>query len=327
MFGKAIFVERYGPAAEVVRVGRRPLPEAGPGQVLVRMRARPINPSDLLAIEGAYAHRTRPSFVPGFEGVGDVIACGEGVEVCKVGDRVLPLFGEGTWQDWVLAPEYGCVRVPPMLDDNAACQLYINPLTAWLLLSEVLRLPNGATLAVNAGTSSCAQLITQFGRLRGLKVISIMRHHLHADRLRRLGAEEVIVSTSSDIGGQVRKLFGGKGVDAAVDAVGGDAGAELASIVRADGQFVYYGLLSGKPLSRQLHGLDGANILVRGFWLREWLRNCSPWRKHAALTLVVNEVARNSIALSVSRSFTLQQIRPAIAATKARGRFGKIVLV
>ena len=247
VLGKAIFVERFGPAAEVVRVGKRPLLEAGPGQVLVRMRARPINPSDILPIEGAYAHCTRPSFVPGFEGVGNVIACGKGVKNCTVGDRVLPLFGEGTWQDWVLAPEYGCVCVPPLLDDNAACQLYINPLTARLLLSEVLRLPSRATLAVNAGASSCAQLITQFGRLRGLKVIAIMRHHLHADRLRRLGADEVIVSASSDLGGQVRKLIGGKGVDAAVDAVGGAAGAGLASIVQADGRFVYYGLLSGKP--------------------------------------------------------------------------------
>ena len=93
----------------------RPLVERG--HVLVRIRASPINPSDLIPVTGAYRHRTALPFIPGFEGVGVVADVGEGVDRAIIGRRVLPLGTAGCWPSWKTLPADWCV---PEEDSNCA---------------------------------------------------------------------------------------------------------------------------------------------------------------------------------------------------------------
>lgn len=101
----------------VLKVVERSVAEPGVGEVTVRMIARSINRSDLLTISGAYASRTTLPLIPGFEGVERVAAIGPGVTGMEIGRRVLPLRGQGTWQDFVIAPAEFCIAVPNALDD------------------------------------------------------------------------------------------------------------------------------------------------------------------------------------------------------------------
>src|SRR5699024_12403449 len=104
--------------------------------MLVRMIARPVNPSDLIPIRGAYAHRIALPHIPGYEGVGVVEKVGSAVSQSLVGQRGLPLRGEGTWQEYVQSPVKYAVPVPDSIDDFTAAQMYINPLTAWIICTE-----------------------------------------------------------------------------------------------------------------------------------------------------------------------------------------------
>ncbi|WP_443026545.1 alcohol dehydrogenase catalytic domain-containing protein [Sphingomonas sp. IC-56] len=134
----------------------RPLVDRG--QVLVRMRASPINPSDLIPVTGAYRHRTALPFIPGFEGVGVVADVGEGINPVLIGRRVLPLGTAGCWQSWKTLPADWCVTVPEDLDDDEAATAYINPLTA-LLMVRKLAPKRGDRIGVTAAGSAIGRML------------------------------------------------------------------------------------------------------------------------------------------------------------------------
>ncbi|PLJ39505.1 alcohol dehydrogenase, partial [Klebsiella quasipneumoniae] len=133
MFNDAIVYDRYGPPAAVLSLKRTPLAPLAGGRVRVRMRYAPVNPSDLIPITGAYRHRTRLPAVPGYEGLGEVVAAPFGSRL-TAGQRVLPLRGGGTWQRFIDLDETWLVPVPAAVDDLLAARGYINPLTAMLML-------------------------------------------------------------------------------------------------------------------------------------------------------------------------------------------------
>jgi NADPH:quinone reductase-like Zn-dependent oxidoreductase len=180
-----------------------------------------MNWSDLLQIQRIYS-RTALSFVPGFEGVGSVVAAGNGVTNIRSGDRVLPLRGQGTWQDYVLAPAEFSVPVPDAFDDLTAAQLYINPMTAWLMLREVAGLGPGDVIAVNAAGSALARVLFSFAAERALKSIAIVRNARHTKSLEDLGVCDIIDTSRSDLILKIAALTNGRGVAAAFDAIGAD---------------------------------------------------------------------------------------------------------
>ncbi|NUT48369.1 MAG: alcohol dehydrogenase catalytic domain-containing protein, partial [Saccharothrix sp.] len=129
-------VRSFGPAADVVEVEAYEPPSPGVDEVLVRMVAATVNPSDLVTISGAYRSRTSLPLVPGFEGVGVVERLGPGVTGLAVGDRVLPVGSAGAWQRVKLARARWCLRVRPELTDDQAATSYTNPLTALRMIDE-----------------------------------------------------------------------------------------------------------------------------------------------------------------------------------------------
>lgn len=103
------------------------------------MRARPINPSDLSLVRGRYGEPPALPAIPGLEGVGEVEGVGEGVDMLAPGRRVVPLLlAPGTWAERIVVPAGQLVPVPDEVGDEAACQLVVNPLTAWVMLVEEL---------------------------------------------------------------------------------------------------------------------------------------------------------------------------------------------
>ena len=114
-----------------------------------------------------------------------------------LGRRVLPLKGENTWQDVVKTLERHTIIVPNDIDDHSASQLYINPVTAWLICTEVLKLTYGDTLIVNAGGSAIGRIFAQISKIYGFKLIALTRDDCHTAELYRLGAVSVINTTKS----------------------------------------------------------------------------------------------------------------------------------
>lgn len=324
---RAVVYERFGEPAEVLRLEQAAatkLPAAG--EVLVRVRARPVNPSDLLTIRGTYAKRTPLPAVPGWEGVGEVVALGAGAAGLAKGMRVLPLEGGGTWQELVTAPAARCVVVPPSIGDDQACQLMINPLTAWLIVTEVLGLGPGDIVVANAAGSAFVRILAQLAAMIGFRLIALVRGEAHHAALTALGVADVIDTTRTPVAEAVRDLTGGAGAFAALDAVGGADGLALARCLAPGGTLVSYGLLSGQLLPPEAASLLPPGARRVDYWLRHWVEHATLDERRAAFAAVIDLVSHGRLALEVAEHYDLAEVRQAVIAAERPGRQGKVVL-
>jgi NADPH:quinone reductase-like Zn-dependent oxidoreductase len=316
----------FGDPAAVLRVEDVPRPEPGPGEVLVKMRARPINPSDLLTVRGLYGSLPRLPATPGLEGMGEVEAVGAGVEGVSPGQRVIPLGAQGAWQEYVVARAAQLIPVPDPVSDQTAAQFVVNPLTAWIMCVEELALEPGEWLLQTAAGSTLGRVVLQLARLRGFKTITGVRRREQAAELKALGADEVVATDEEEIPARVRELAG-EGVTKAIDAVGGETGAAALRALGRGGVMLVYGLLSGRPIP-----VDGGRMIftsttVRGFWLGEWLRSATPERQQAVMSEMLRSMASNEIVPPVEAEYPLHEVLAAVAHAERPGRSGKVLLV
>ena len=211
----------------------------------VQMLLAPVNASDLIPITGAYRHRISLPAVAGYEGVGRVVAAPEGFQHL-LGRRVLPLRGEGTWQQFVDCPATLAIPVPDRVDTTLAARAFINPLAAQLMLQ---RYPvRGKQVLLTAAGSDCAILLGQWAlRCGATAVYGIHRSPLHAERLAAMGITPVAQQDSHAIGALAAES------EAVFDATGGALAQTLLDRMPKQGTFVSYGLLSGQPFTLQHH--------------------------------------------------------------------------
>lgn len=314
----------FGPAQEVVRVERYEAPRPAAGEARVRMTARGINPSDLVAISGAYASRTELPFVPGFEGVGVVEAVGPGVTGLAAGDRVFPIGSAGAWQEVKVTPARWCFAVPAALADEEAATAYVNPLTAWLMLRERASVGPGTRLAVNAATSAIGRIIVRMANSLGLEPVALVRGG-GAERLAGLRLAAVIQDGDPAAPDLIRDATGGRGPDLALDAVGGEAGRRLALSLAPGGHMIHYGLLSGTPLPGDVRALR-PDVGLELFWLRSWIHGSRPERIQAALDRMAALVREGVAATPIAGRYPLEEVAAALRHDARPGRDGKILL-
>ncbi|MGG4551889.1 zinc-dependent alcohol dehydrogenase family protein [Paenibacillus humicus] len=323
-----IVFHEFGTPEDVLRVEQRPVTAPGQGEVLVRMMARPVNPSDLIPIRGAYSHRISLPCIPGYEGVGIVEDVGMDVAPELIGKRVLPLRGEGTWQQFVKASASWAVVIPDDVTDDQAAQLYINPVTAWLICRNILSLRPGAVLVVNASGSALGRILAQLCAFLGIRLIAVTRNDHHTKELLELGAESVINTGETPLKQAVMELTGGLGADAAVDMIGGSPGTELACCVRTDGMFVTVGLLSGVPLDwADIRRSTNASATM--FHLRQWNQTVSAQVWQDTFRELISLIQAKKLALQPpGPRFELQKASAAVRAAEASERnLGKYFLM
>ncbi|WP_181418622.1 zinc-dependent alcohol dehydrogenase family protein [Pseudoroseicyclus aestuarii] len=227
----------------------RELPPRAPGTLRVKVSHASVNPSDLIPITGAYAHRISLPAVAGYEGVGRVVEAPEALSH-MVGRRVLPLRGEGTWQTYVDCPAHHAVEVPDTVPDIVAARAYINPMAA----ATMLRLwpARGKVVLLSGAGSSCAEHLGRWAIAHGAtRVMGLYRSESRKDRLRQVGIEPISTQDLSAIS-KASAL-----ADIAFDSLGGDIGTHVLQGMRGEANFVAYGLLTGKPVT------TGAGVRAR----------------------------------------------------------------
>lgn len=327
MEAKCVTFYEFGNPQKVLRVENKLIQKPFEGEVLVRMTTRPINPSDLLPIRGAYSHRIPLPAIPGYEGVGIVEEVGPSVSKELIGKRVLPLRGEGTWQDYVKASAELAIVIPDSIEDHIAAQLYINPITAWLIITEVLALKPDDVLLVNACGSSIGRLFAQLSRILGFKLIAVTRNDKYTEELHELGAAYVIDTSQSSLHDTVMEWTNGRGANAAIDSVGGIDGSELAFCVRPNGILLTIGLLSGKSVN-WAEISQRTKVNVKMFHLRHWNQQASVQIWHETFNLLMGFIADERLMFMKPDSYYgLQDVQEAIRITETPvGNRGKIFL-
>jgi NADPH:quinone reductase-like Zn-dependent oxidoreductase len=324
---KSVRFYEFGNPSQMLRVEDVPQPEPVANQVLVRMRARSINPSDLLTVRGLYGALPKLPATPGLEGMGEVVGLGEGVKNLRPGQRVIPLGISGTWQEYLLADEKQLIPVPDSISDQTAAQFIVNPLTAWIMTMEELQLQPGEWLLQTAAGSTLGRVVLQIAALRGFKTINVVRRREQVEELKRLGADEVICTADEDMVERVKEITGRAGLTKAIDAVGGETGGAVISSLGRGGVMLVYGLLSLKPMPVDSGRMIFTSMTIRGFWLGEWFRSAPPERQQAATTELLRMMATNEIVPPVEAEYPLTDVLNAIEHAERPGRSGKVLLV
>ena len=317
----------FGKPADVLRVEDVPQPEPAANEVLVRLRARPINPSDLLTVHGLYGALPTLPATPGLEGMGEVAAVGADVKALPVGQRVIPLGVPGTWQEYLLLDSRQLIPVPDEVGDETAAQFVVNPLTAWIMTIEELALKPDEWLLQTAAGSTLGRVVLQIAARRGFKTINVVRRRAQVEELKSLGADEVICTEDEEIVERVKAITGPTGLTKAIDAVGGATGAAVARALGRDGVMLVYGLLSLEPMP-----IDGGRMIfntttIRGFWLSQWFRTAPPERQQAITSELLRLMAAHEIVPPVEAKYPLAEVRAAVAHAQRPGRSGKVLLV
>jgi NADPH:quinone reductase-like Zn-dependent oxidoreductase len=324
---KAVVLDRWGPPEEVLEVREIPEPDPGPGQVRVRMLASPINPSDLLMIEGKYGRQPRLPATPGFEGAG-IVEAGSGLLARRVmGRRVAVLnSGGGNWQEKVVIPARQAVPVPRELSDEQAATFFVNPASALVMTRYVLRVPKGAWLLQTAAGSALGRMVIRLGQRDGFRTLNVVRRREQAEELLHLGGTAAVATNDERLFDRVHALTKGEGVLYAIDAVGGATGSEAIRCLGRGGRLLVYGTLAGEPIEIDPRILLPGQKRVEGFWLSEWVRD------QGVITMLllfrrISKLLRAGILTSeVGTTFPLAQVRDAVRQAAQPGRHGKVLL-
>ncbi|MEU8567296.1 NADPH:quinone oxidoreductase family protein [Streptomyces pathocidini] len=262
---KAWRVHENGEPREVMRLDEVPDPAAGPGQLLLRVRAANVNFPDALLCRGHYQVRPPLPFTPGVEICGEVVAAGEGAGI-GIGARVLaqpPLPGGG-FAEYAVADAAAVRPAPEALDDAEAAALHIGYQTGWFGLHRRARLQAGETLLVHAAAGGVGSAAVQLGKAAGATVIGVVGGEDKARTARELGCDLVVDRRSEDIVAAVKEATGGRGADVVYDPVGGDAYTKSAKCVAFEGRILVVGFASGAIPSPALNHALVKNYAILG---------------------------------------------------------------
>lgn len=303
-----------------------PVPEPGPGQVRVAVRAAGVNFPDILMIAGHYQLKPDPPFSPGFEAAGEVAAVGDGVTRVEVGQRVVGTPWYGAYAEQVIVDEAACEPIPDGLTFEAAAVLPIAFGTALHALRDRGRLQRGETLLVTGATGGTGSAAVKMGKLMGARVIAAVGSSDKIAVAEAIGADAVVVYGGDDrLRDLVRSAVNGNGIDVAFDPVGGDLTEEALRAATWGGRILVVGFTSGTipQLPANLTLLKGASV-VGVFWGR-W-RTMFPDAAHAQFIELAESVIDGRLDPGISARYSLDEAGDALHALAERRVTGKVVL-
>lgn len=230
-----LVLTKYGDPAESVQLSDGPDPSPGPGDVVVRVEAAAINPSDFLLVQGRYLVRPELPAPLGAEGVGIVEEAGGEVDHDLIGKRVilLPTFKFGSWSEKVVVAAQDVVVVAPDADPLQLAMLTINPVTAHLLLDRFGDLQVGDWVGQTAANSAVGRLVITLAKRRGLKTLSVVRREDTAEELRRAGADLVVLD-GPELTAEVKRALDGRELSLVLDALGGSQASGLIGALKSE---------------------------------------------------------------------------------------------
>jgi NADPH:quinone reductase len=319
---KALVFEHVGSPDEVLQVADIPPPELRNGQVLVKVNARPVQPADSFFIRGQY--RLKPNFVQiaGLEGAGVVIDGGR--SSIPKGARVAFRW-PGTWAEFAAIPVERLIAVPDDVPDTVACQISLNPVTAWALLDETSPRA-GDWIIVTAGVSTVSALVAGIARHRGVHVIGLVRGNADGESAKRSAADLVLSIGESDLIERIVRATGEEKAAALLDSVGGPLTAKLFSALKPGARIVAYGTQEREPAPITNAMLVYSNLTWMGFGIDRWLSGLPAEQCARMLEDLWSMIRLASLALPVDSVHPLADFRSALAADANRNRRGKVLI-
>ena len=325
---RAVEITAFG-AADVLRLGERPKPQAGEGELLIRVSASGINRPDVLQRLGHYAPPPGATDLPGLE-VAGVVESGDAAALLRaglqVGDRGCALVAGGGYAEWCVAPVEQCLPVPAGLSDIEAASLPETFFTVWSNVFDRGRLQAGETLLVQGGTSGIGVTAIQLARAMGATVIVTAGSDEKCAACLALGAHHAINYKTQDFVEEAKRITAGKGVDVVLDMVAGDYVAREVECLAEDGRLVIIAVQGGVK-SAFIAGLVlRRRLTITGSTLRP-----RPVAFKGAIARALREhvwplIAAGTVRPVIYRTFAAADAAQAHALMESNQHTGKIVL-
>jgi NADPH:quinone reductase len=326
---QALTLAGYGPAPFRLSVETCDVPTAGRNEVLVRVAASPVNPSDLVFMEGRYAFRKQLPAIPGLEGCGRVVATGPGLLAGRLaGKRVSfspATSASGTWAQYAVAPASQCFLLPDRIDDKQGATGLVNPLAAVGLLERVAEL-NSRAMISTAAASALGQMLRRVARRKGIQIINVVRRPDQAALLQTKGAEHVLDSSDGDFGVRLKELVARLEARVALDAIGGDMTGLLLAALPPKGRVILYGGLSGQASSIGPFDIIFGDKAVEGFYVPTWLAH----KSLPQLVLLERRITRlldSDLSTDARASVGLERAAEGIAEYERSMTAGKLLIL
>lgn len=329
---KRVVFNEFGEPSRVLHVEEVDPPVPSHGQVLVRMLASPVNPSDLMVVRGIYGKLPAVPATPGFEGVG-IVESGRGLLAGLLkGKRVAVLNSEtGNWCEKTTVTARQAIPLPAELPLEQAAMFFVNPATAYLMTRRVLNVPRGGWLLQTAAGSALGRMVIRLGKHFGFRTINVVRRVEQVDELKQLGGDAVLVfdaerDSGEQLRGEVMRVTGEGGVRWAIDPVGGRTASAALGCLANEGRLLVYGTLSDEPLSFSPRVLMSNGTGIEGFWLSRWMERQSVVGKIRLVRTISKLIQGGVLVSDVGESYSLDQVQQAVRKAEERGRGGKVLL-
>ncbi len=258
--------EPGGPA--VLKPERRPLPQPGPGEILIRVRAAGVNRPDIAQRNGSYPAPAGASDLPGREVAGEVAGLGEGAGRWRIGDRVCALTPGGGYAEYVKVQASHALPVPSGFTFTEAAAVPETYFTVWHNVFERGGLQPGETLLVHGGTSGIGTTAIQLATARGSQVIVTAGSPEKCESCLRLGAVRAINYREEDFVKAVKEVTKGKGVNVILDMIGGDYVDRNYMAAAEDGRIVQIAVQGGMTATANFARLMAKRLVHTGSTLR-----------------------------------------------------------
>ncbi len=318
-------VEPGGP--DVLQPGTRPVPQPGPGEVLVKVAAAGVNRPDIIQREGNYKPPPGVTDVPGLEIAGTVAAVGDGVDGWQEGDELCALVAGGGYAEYCTAPAPQCLAVPRGLNMMAAAALPETFFTVWTNVFGRAALQPGESLLVHGGSSGIGTAAIQMASRLGSRVITTAGSAEKCAACQALGAEETVNYREEDFVKAAKEFGGGKGVDVVLDMVGGDYTAKNIAALAPDGRLVNIAFLKGSKMELNLLPMMLKRLTLTGSTLRPQTVERKGQIAAALKDQVWPLIESGDIKPVIHATFPLAEAAEAHRLMESSTHIGKIVLV
>jgi len=312
---------------EVLVPATRPVPEPGPGEVLIEVAAGGINRPDVLQRQGLYPPPKGASDLLGLEVAGKVVGLGEGASRYQPGDLVCALVNGGGYAEFAVAPEGSTLPVPNCLSLAEAAALPETVFTVWHNVFERGGLEPGEWLLVHGGASGIGTTAIQMATALGAKVMVTVGSDEKARACRALGAVRAINYREEDFVEAVREATGGNGANVILDMVGGDYVERDLRAAALEGHIVQIAFLKGSKVELDLMRLMMRRLTLTGSTLRAQSPEAKTRMAKAIEQRVWPLIAAGKVKPVVDSTFALAQASEAHQRIDDPDHVGKIVLM
>lgn len=304
-------------------VERVPVPQPGPGEMLVRVAAAGVNFADMLVIGGSYQERLAPPFIPGAELSGAVVATGKDVRGYRPGDRVMAQVQSGAYAEFVCVDPARAAPVPDGMTDQQAAGFYVPYGTAYAGLIDRARMVAGDVVVVTGAGGAVGRAAVEVAKAAGAHVIGVAEGEERRMLVEAAGADRVV--GAADAREAVLAATDRRGADIVFDVVGGGTARELMRALAFEGRFLIVGFAGGEvPVFPANHVLV-KNVDIRGFFWGPY-QTLRPAETAKVFEGLAELFGRGLLKPRVAGSYPLERAGDAMEQIARRSHVGKLVV-